>query len=108
MAEENSLSDHVLKMIKLIEQVEGFDLYLEYRLQVNLILQSLSRSFKSYITNFNMNKLVTTIETLLKLHGSLKSFEKLMKGDKETILAISSLVYNRNKKKKGKKPFSKT
>ncbi|KAJ0034241.1 hypothetical protein Pint_25474 [Pistacia integerrima] len=64
MVEGTSLSDHVLKMIKLIKQVEGFDLYLEYRIQVNLILQPLPPSFKSYITNFNMNKLVTSIETL--------------------------------------------
>ncbi|KAG6382349.1 hypothetical protein SASPL_157982 [Salvia splendens] len=66
------VSEHVLKMIGLIERLASIGMVLPANASTNLILQSLPSSFENFIVNFNMNN---TKVGLPKLHNMLKTYE---------------------------------
>ncbi|KAG6437025.1 hypothetical protein SASPL_101932 [Salvia splendens] len=51
----SKVSEHVLKMIGLIERLASIGTVLPANVSTNLILQSLPSSFENFIVNFNMN-----------------------------------------------------
>ena len=53
----DSVNDHVLKIINLIENLALLDVIMDNDLYVDLILQSLPDSFDQFFMNFNMHKL---------------------------------------------------
>ncbi|XP_057999320.1 uncharacterized protein LOC131178379 [Hevea brasiliensis] len=54
--EGQDVGEHVHTLIQLIEQLEALDFSMDFSLQMDLILQSLPESFRSFITNFHMTK----------------------------------------------------
>ncbi|XP_057994341.1 uncharacterized protein LOC131174602 [Hevea brasiliensis] len=65
--EGQDVGEHVQTMIRLIEQLEALDFSMDFSLQTNLILQSLSESFRSFITNFHITKQECTLAGLLNI-----------------------------------------
>ena len=55
MQEGSSVSTHVLKMIGYIERLEALGFKMDKDLYLDLVLQSLTESYKGFIMNFNMN-----------------------------------------------------
>ena len=64
-------------MIKDIKQLEKLGIPIHRKLQIDLILQSLTSSFAQFYMNYNMNKLNYT---LLELMNMLVSNEGILKG----------------------------
>ncbi len=56
MSEGQNVEDHVHKMIQLIEQLEHLDFHMDFQLHMDLILQSLPKSFGNFVINFHMTK----------------------------------------------------
>ncbi|TQD81702.1 hypothetical protein C1H46_032754 [Malus baccata] len=88
---------HVLKMIKLIEQLENLGTPLEGELAQDFILASLSDSFSQFVMNYNMNKMDSTLSELLNM---LVTAEKTMK--KENVVGIAAVAYNKPSSSKAK------
>ncbi|KAK4370875.1 hypothetical protein RND71_010350 [Anisodus tanguticus] len=85
--EGGQVSQHVLKMIELIERVASIGTKLEKNVATTLILNSLPRSFENFIVNFNMNG---TKATLPELHNMLKTFESSVSKGKAMLMVSSS------------------
>ncbi|KAG6415681.1 hypothetical protein SASPL_123095 [Salvia splendens] len=68
----SKVSEHVLKMIGLIERLASIGTVLPANISTNLILQSLPSSFENFIVNFNMNN---TKVGQPELHNKLKTYE---------------------------------
>ncbi|XP_057771012.1 uncharacterized protein LOC130990796 [Salvia miltiorrhiza] len=95
--EGSSVSDHVLKMIGLIERLTSIGTILPATVSVNLILQSLSASFESFIVNFNMNG---TKATLAELHNMLKTYESTTSKGKSVLMVSSTATSSKKNKQK--------
>ena len=67
MKEGVEVKAYVNSMIRLMEELESLYFIMDFHLQVDLILQSLSESFRQTITNFHMNKIECTIAELLNM-----------------------------------------
>ncbi|GAV62053.1 zf-CCHC domain-containing protein/UBN2_2 domain-containing protein, partial [Cephalotus follicularis] len=67
MAEGSSVNDHVLKMINAIDRLAALGIIHDAELRIDLILHSLPPFFSSFITNFNMNRITTTLADLLNM-----------------------------------------
>ncbi|XP_057779722.1 uncharacterized protein LOC130998310 [Salvia miltiorrhiza] len=80
------VSDHVLKMTRLIERLASIRTMLPATVSVNLILQSLSASFENFIVNFNMN---STKASLPELHNMLKTYESSTSKGKSVLMVIT-------------------
>ena len=112
MAEGTLVREHCLKMISNLNTLEVLDADIDGESQVDMILQSLPKSFKEFTLNYNMNK---KIYSLYELMNELVAAEG--------ILGISSVEANmsepstsqpkskgkgkKKKKKKKKKDFTK-
>ena len=110
MAEGTLVREHCLKMISNLNTLEVLDADIDGESQVDMILQSLPKSFKEFTLNYNMNK---KIYSLYELMNELVAAEG--------ILGISSVEANmsepstsqpkskgkgkKKKKKKKKKDF---
>ncbi|KAG6393220.1 hypothetical protein SASPL_147456 [Salvia splendens] len=81
------VSEHVLKMIGLIERLASIGTVLPENVSTNLILQSLPSSFENFIVNFNMNN--TTVG-LPELHNMLKTYESSTAKVKSVLMVSSS------------------
>ena len=57
----SSVGDHVLKMIHLIDEMAAIGFIVDQQLSIEIILQSLTPSFGPFMSNFNMNKIDTTL-----------------------------------------------
>ena len=99
MPEGSDVGTHVQRMIRLIEQLENLEFYMDFNLHLDLILQSLPESFSQFIVNFHMNKIECT---LANLHNMLVTAQKAMtsKGKEKLLVASTSGKTKKNKKNK--------
>ncbi len=100
MKDGASVTDHVLYMIELIERLSTLDFFLHDQLGKDAILNSLPGSYRPFLTNFRMTKLVVNYHQLL---GLLQTFEKdhqLLKG---SVNLVGGPSKGRGPFKKGKK-----
>ncbi|KAK8593425.1 hypothetical protein V6N12_045507 [Hibiscus sabdariffa] len=95
MTEGTPVGAHVIKMMGYVQTLEKLDFPLKNELATDLILQSLSGSFKPFVLNFNMNEINKTLPQLL---GMLRTAESDMKKD-----GSKSILLVREAKGKGKK-----
>ncbi|KAK8617350.1 hypothetical protein V6N13_080267 [Hibiscus sabdariffa] len=65
MSEGTPVGAHVIKMMGYIQTLEKLSFALNNELVTDVILQSLSNSFKQFILNFNMNDIDKTLPQLL-------------------------------------------
>ena len=72
-----SIHDRYLTMIKDIEEFQKLKMNMDKKLQVDLIFQSLSDSYRQVIMNYHMNKIDATLSELLNIlltaEGTLKN-----------------------------------
>ena len=101
MTEGSSVHDHGLKMITLIERLASLGVVMENELYTDLLLQSLPPSFDTFIVNFNMHNMETS---LVELVNMLKMAESTMKKDKPFMLVGS---YSKSKATKPREKPSK-
>ena len=73
MRERASVNDHVLYMIEQIECLSKFDFSLHEQLGKDGILNSLLKSYLSFLNHYRMTKPVVNYHDLL---GLLQTFEK--------------------------------
>ncbi|KAK8555331.1 hypothetical protein V6N12_009479 [Hibiscus sabdariffa] len=95
MTEGTPVGGHVIKMMGYVQTLEKLDFPLKNELATDLILQSLSGSFKPFVLNFNMNEINKTLPQLL---GMLRTAESDMKKD-----GSKSILLVREAKRNGKK-----
>ena len=67
MREEDSVIDHVLYMIEQIECLSKFDFLLHEQLGKNAILNSLSKSYLTFLSHYRMMKFAVNYHDLLRL-----------------------------------------
>ncbi|KAK8704850.1 hypothetical protein V6N13_048462 [Hibiscus sabdariffa] len=67
MSEGSPVGAHVIKMMGYIQTLEKLGFFLKNELATNVILQSLSDSFKPFVLNFNMNEINKTLPQLLDM-----------------------------------------
>ncbi|CAA0811079.1 Unknown protein, partial [Striga hermonthica] len=101
MTEGSSVHDHGLKMIALVERLSSLGVIMDNELYVDLMLQSLPSSFDSFVVNFNMHNMETSLPELVNM---LKTAESTIKKDKPVLLFGSSFGSKtlKSKKRKGK------
>ncbi|KAK8701847.1 hypothetical protein V6N13_020225 [Hibiscus sabdariffa] len=95
MSEGSLVGAHVIKMMGYTQMLEKLGFPLKNELATDVILQSLSDSFKPFVLNFNMNEISKTLPQLL---GILRIVEGDMKksGSKSILMVCKD-------EKKGKK-----
>ncbi|XP_042067328.1 uncharacterized protein LOC121810638 [Salvia splendens] len=82
----SKVSEHVLKMIGLIERLASIGTVLLANVSTNLILPSLPTSFENFIVNFNMNN---TKIGRPELHNRLKTYESSTAKVKSELMGLS-------------------
>ena len=65
MAEGSSVREHCLTMISNLNTLEVLGADIDGESQVDMILQSLSESFKEFRLNYNMNKKIYSLSELM-------------------------------------------
>ncbi|KAK8593575.1 hypothetical protein V6N12_045652 [Hibiscus sabdariffa] len=95
MTEGTPVGAHVIKMMGYVQTLEKLGFPLKNELATDLILQSLSGSFKPFVLNFNMNEINKSLPQLL---GMLRTAESDMKKD-----GSKSILLVREAKEKGQK-----
>ena len=103
MGEGTSFHEHGLKMIGLIKKLSNLGIVTDNDFYVDLILQSLPKSFDQFVMNFNMEKNEVTINELVNM---LVTAESTIKKDKPVILASTSKARKGAQKGKKKKSSS--
>ena len=107
MKEGSSVTDHVLNMIELMEHLSSLGFLLHEQLRKDAILNSLSKSFLPFLTNYRLSKPVVNYHGLLGLLQTFKKDHQLHKKMVNFIRGSSSEGHRplgkRNKKKKNKK-----
>ena len=96
MAEDASVSAHVLKMKGYIEHLDRLGFPLSQELETDLILNSLPDSYGQFVMNYNMNEMDKSIS---ELHTMLKTAEKNIKSKPCHVLMVQN---GKGFKKKGK------
>lgn len=109
LREKMSSNDHIIRMTNILRQLDIYGVIITDKVKVNLILQSLLNSYKSFITNYNMNRIK---HMLLKLLNRIQEFYYQGKGHEEVnlLLLVRQKRNRRNPKKVQKldpKKFSK-
>ncbi|KAK8547454.1 hypothetical protein V6N12_031591 [Hibiscus sabdariffa] len=100
MTEGTPVGAHVIKMMGYVHTLEKLGFPLKNELATDLILQSLSSSFKPFVLNFNMNEINKTLPQLL---GMLRTAESDMKKDgSKSILLVREAKGNGKKVAKSK------
>ena len=74
-----------MAVIKDIERLEKLGLEIQKKLQMYLILQSLTSLYSQFIVNFYINKLDCTISELVNM---LVTMKKILKSSRDTILTV--------------------
>ena len=90
-------------MIKDIEELEKLGLNMQKKLQIHLILQSLTSSYNQFIINFYINKLNCTILKLVNISVTTKG---TLKSSRDTVLIVEQTFSKR--KSTGKKKVKST
>ncbi|KAK8705474.1 hypothetical protein V6N13_049076 [Hibiscus sabdariffa] len=100
MSEGSPVGAHVIKMMGYIQTLEKLRFPLKDELAIDVILQSLSDSFKPFLLNFNMNEIN---KTLPQLPGMLRTAESdLIKNGSKSILIVREAKRKGTKKGKSK------
>ena len=66
MCEGSQVREHVLKKMKLLNELEILGANIDRESQVDIICQSLPESFENFHLNYNMNKRFYSLGELLK------------------------------------------
>ncbi|XP_071694520.1 uncharacterized protein [Rutidosis leptorrhynchoides] len=85
MAEGTSVSSYILKMKSYIDQLERLGSSIGPELAIDLILNSLPKSYDQFVLNYNMNNLEKSIS---ELHLMLKTAEKNIPSKTSEVLMI--------------------
>ena len=83
MEENSSVSEHILKMSGLHNRLSQLDINLPDEAVIDRILQSLPRSYKSFVLNYNMQGMVKTISEVFSM---LKSAEVEIKKEHQVLI----------------------
>ena len=67
-------------MIKDIEELEKLGMFMDKKLQINLILQSLTDLYAQFIVNFHMNKIQCIIAELVNMLVTTEGILKSLRG----------------------------
>ena len=86
MVEGSSAVQHGLKMNGYIEQLANLGVLMDHELSIDLILQSLPDSYASFVLNYQMNKISTTIPELINMLK--KAEESRKKAPKQSWLSV--------------------
>jgi hypothetical protein len=97
LAEDSLVIPHVIKMMDHIETLDKLGCKLKDDLTTDVILQSLSMSYESFIMNFHMNDMEKTV---VELHGMLKIVEDSIKKNPNHVM----MVQKEKKKRKHRMP----
>ena len=100
MRERASVTDHILYMIKMIEFLSKLDFLLHEQLEKDAILNSLPKSYLSFLTYFRMTKPAVNYHGLL---GLLQNFEKDHQLQKESVNVVGGSFCGHRFFKKEKK-----
>ncbi|KAK8518033.1 hypothetical protein V6N12_033025 [Hibiscus sabdariffa] len=95
MSEGTPVGAHVIKMMGYIQTLEKQGFALNNELVTNVILQSLSDSFKQFILNFNMNDIDKTLPQLL---GMLRTAKSNLKKNGSNSIQIVRVAKERERK----------
>ncbi|KAK8632197.1 hypothetical protein V6N13_028974 [Hibiscus sabdariffa] len=99
MSEGSPVGAHVIKMMGYMQTLEKLGFPLKDELATDVILQSLSDSFKPFFLNFNMNEIKKTLPQLL---GMLRTVESdLTKNGSKSILMFRKAKGKKKTKSKG-------
>ncbi|GJT82689.1 hypothetical protein Tco_1057031 [Tanacetum coccineum] len=94
MAEGSLVSAHVIIMIGHISRLERLGRAIAPELVIYFILNSLSKEYKQFILNYNMNNFEGG--TIAELHNMLKTTERGMKHNSKDALLVASENNNKN------------
>ena len=97
MAEGTPVRDHVLKMMAHLNEMEILGAEIDGETQVDIILQSLPKSFEQFCLNYNMNKRLYSLAELLT---ELQAAEGLFRQNVQVFVAEKGSA---SKSKGGKK-----
>ena len=100
MHDRQSVNDYCLIMIKDIGELQKLGINMDKELQVDLILQSLSNSYRQFIMNYYMNKIDSTLSELLNMQVTV---EGTLKSLKSTVLIVEQTSSKRKSSFKKKK-----
>src|SRR4051812_30432500 len=96
MAEGNSLSEHVIKLVGYAQRLNALGFAISTTLGTDILLASLPPSYNVFIMNYNMNELDKTTDELFAM---LKTVEASMQKDPSQVLVVMNTT---SFKKKGK------
>ena len=105
MTPSTSVSEHVLKMKGLIDQLDKLGAPISHELATDLILGSLPESYDRFVMNYNMHHMEKSIA---ELHGMLKNVETNIQKINPVLMVLKGEGMKRkgkgegNKAKKGK------
>ncbi|XP_075524533.1 uncharacterized protein LOC142556931 [Primulina tabacum] len=102
MRDGDSVHEHGLKMIGLVDKLVCMDLMLPSELTTDVFLLSLPSSFDPFVVNFIMNKLEPTLEELVNM---LVSFESTTKKENSVLYVGSSSGMKKRPHGKGKQRY---
>ena len=103
-----SIREHILRMISNLNTLEVLDVDIDGESQVDMILQSLPKSFKEFRLNFNMNKKIYSLSKLMNELVVVKGILGTFSADANMAEASTSQPKSKGKgKKKKKKDFAK-
>ncbi|CAA0830115.1 Unknown protein, partial [Striga hermonthica] len=99
MREGTPVREHVLAMMAQLNELEVLGAFIDWETQVDIVLQSLSKSFKQFRLNYNMNKMLMTLPELV---AELQSAEGLFRHKNQAMVAQQGEA-STSKALKGKK-----
>ena len=105
MSERDTITAHGVKVIGLLKRLEDLGVNVAQELAVDLILSSLPESYSNFVMNYNLNEIQTDAAGLI---NKLKTAEKEIKKDKNSVLVVSTQKPKKDKAKGKKKAVSKT
>jgi hypothetical protein len=85
LAEGNSVSPHVIKMMSYIETMTKLGCEIKDELATNVILPSLPMSYEPFIMNFHMNDMEKTVA---ELHVMIKIVEDSIKNNPNLVMMV--------------------
>ena len=107
MAQETSIRKHCLKMISYLNTLEVLGADIDGESQMDMILQSLLKSFKEFRLNYNMNKKIYTLSELMNKLVVAEGILGTACIDVNMAEAFSSKPKSKGKGGKKKKDFTK-
>jgi hypothetical protein len=85
LVEGSSISPQMIKMMGYIETLTKLDCEIKDDLSTNMIIQSLTTSYESFIMNFHMNGMK---KTMTELHVMLKTVEDSIKKNPNHMMTV--------------------